>query len=171
MSLGKRPLFIDATFFLGMHDMNENRRLCSLQFFIRHLEEALYMNLEQVGLCDDVIWARRREEQDAYYPFMDNLHSCMTIRRIGYQCEDLMAAVNDSRYAGLSLQQACTLAQVCNCNGVLATHDPRLKSDPRFQSSLACWVEDGTTIFPPTLESLYQQSAALKLDLKGSRYV
>lgn len=171
MSLDKRPLFIDATFFLGMHDINESRRLCSLQFFIQHLEEELYMNLEQVGLCDDVIWGRQREEQDAYYPFMDNLHSVMAIRRIGYRYEDLMAAINDSRFAGLSLQQACTLAQVCNCNGLLATHDPLLKSDPRFQSLLTHRVDDNADVFPPQLESLYQQSVALKLDLKGSRYV
>ena len=171
MNLDKRPLFIDATFFLGMHDADETRRRQSVQFFIQHMDRVLYMNLEQVGLCDDVIWARQRAEQDAYYPFMDNLHTLMDIRRIGYQAEDLLCATGEQRFAGLSLQQACTLAQVINCNGYLATHDPELRNLAQFGDWLAPVAEDHNGEFPPPLQPLYQQSVTLMLDLKGSRYV
>lgn len=171
MNLDERPLFIDATFFLGMHDSDDQRRLQSVQFFIEHMNRELYMNLEQVGLCDDVIWTRQRTEQDAYYPFMDNLHTLMDIRRIGYQTEDLLNAISEQRFAGLNLQQACTLAQVINCNGRLATHDPMLLNVTQFNDWLLVPARYQQQVFPPPLEPLYQQSMTLTLDLKGSRYV
>lgn len=166
-----RPRFIDATWFLGMHDADPERQRRSTQFFIRYLNDSVYMNLEQVGLCDDVIWQRAREEQDAYYPFMDNLHSVMHIQRIGYQEEDLLLALHDQRCSGLNMLQATTIAQVVRHDGILATHDPVLLGRSELQPWLNPALEQVEDTFPFMLSELYQQSTTLMLTLQGSHYV
>lgn len=165
------PHFVDATFFLGMHDSDEQRRMQSLQLFTHCLTTHLFMNLEQVGLCDDVIWCRNRQEQDAYYPFMDNLHTLLRIQRIGFTRDDLTRALRDPQLRHLPLQQACTLSQVMNRNGRLHTHDPLLWRDVALQPWLAPPLQQPEQPFPEPLDSLYQDSLRLTLDLQESRYV
>ena len=84
--------FIDATIFLGMHSMDEKIRIACKNFFAGRIKNIIWMPLEEVGRCDDVIWRFPRKAQDAYYPFMDNLHSIMKIKRIEYDEEDVKAA-------------------------------------------------------------------------------
>ncbi|HVL01886.1 MAG TPA: DUF6190 family protein [Dongiaceae bacterium] len=166
-----RPDFVDATFFLGMHDNDPDRRMQSLDLFSRMQMRSLHMSLEQVGLCDDVIWHRSRQEQDAYYPFMDNLHTLMRIERIGYTRGDLSLALKDPRVRHLPPSQACTIAQVINCNGKLHTHDPQLLQDSSFHPWLAPVSLQPPLPFPAPLDGLYQDSLCLTLALQESRYV
>ena len=51
-----KRVFIDASAFLGMHSEDEKVRRQSANFFITHFNSTVYMSLEQVGYCDDVIW-------------------------------------------------------------------------------------------------------------------
>ena len=66
------------------------------------LNRKIVMSLEQVGRCDDIIWGYPRELQDAYYPFMDRLHTEMRIHRIPFGEQDLEVALKDRRLDGLS---------------------------------------------------------------------
>lgn len=85
-------IFIDATVFLGMHSSDETTRRACKGFFVQRLNDRVCMSLEHVGMCDDVIWAQPRTVQDAYYPFMDVLHTDMKIDRRGYTRGDLALA-------------------------------------------------------------------------------
>ncbi|WP_201294684.1 MULTISPECIES: DUF6190 family protein [unclassified Nocardiopsis] len=64
-------VFVDADVFMGMHHENEALRRGCKAFFVERLKGRVAMSLEQVGRCDDLVWRRPRELQDAYYPFMD----------------------------------------------------------------------------------------------------
>lgn len=165
-----RPTFLDATLFLGMHDGDQARRARSLAFFTRRLGEQVFMSLEQVGLCDHVIWARGREEQDAYYPFMDNLHTLMAIRRRGYDRADMALALGDARLARLPFRQACTLAQVMSHDGILHTHDPALLGRDELRHWLADDADEAPLAFPEPLQALYEQSRRLVLALEDGCY-
>ena len=173
MKSTEKTIFVDATYFLGMHDIDGDRRQRSVDFFSANLNRELYMNLEQVGLCDHVIWQRNREEQDAYYPFMDNLHTLANIQRLGYRREELRCALTLPELTGLTLQQACTLAQVIIRKGILYTHDPGILD----HSPVGPWLagagsaHSDTPVFPEFLESLYRSSTQLTLTLEGSCYV
>lgn len=123
-----RLVFIDATVFMGMHSRFDAIRLQSLSIMSENFGQCIHMSLEQVGLCDDIVWKYPRHIQDNYYPFMDCLHSEMDIQRIPYCRSDLLVASELLEGSDrLSPCQALVLAQVINSNGVLATHDPLLK--------------------------------------------
>lgn len=122
-----KPVFIDATVFMGMHARCEKLRWQSLMVMSRHFGSCVYMSLEQVGLCDDIVWGYPRHVQDDYYPFMDCLHSKMDIQRLAYSENDLILALdimNNSGEERLASSQALVLAQVVNRDGILASHDP-----------------------------------------------
>ena len=87
--------FIDSTIFMGMHSVDEKIRIACKNFFIDHLKKTIFMSLESVGKCDDIVWHFDRETQDIYYPFMDRLHTVMDIQRIPYDKSDL-----DNRKSG-----------------------------------------------------------------------
>jgi hypothetical protein len=110
-------------------------------------------------------------EPDAYYPFMDNLHTLLRIRRIGFTRDDLTRALRDPQLRPLPLQQACTLSQVMNYHGRLHTHDPLLWQNAALQPWLAPPPLLPAQPFLAPLDSLYQDSLRLTLDLQESRYV
>ncbi|QHF44070.1 hypothetical protein PspS35_09760 [Pseudomonas sp. S35] len=155
------PLFIDASFFLGMHDSDELRRRRSLTYFTRHLAARPRMNYEQIGICDAVIWLQSREAQDLYYPFMDRLHSDMAIQREGYRYDEIQLALSHRELNALAPEQALLVAQVLQSQGWLATHDPVLAALQCLQGRL--W-QAGDTLqqphFPDGLQTLYEASRA-----------
>lgn len=150
--------FIDATVFLGMHSTEEKIRVACKNFFIKRLHETLFMSLENVGKCDDVIWQFDRETQDAYYPFMDRLHTIMDFQRIAYDQKCLDERV---RTEPLSLFQQLTLAQALNDK--LYTFDKMiLELKLEFTTTPPSREE---RFFPEELESFYNTS--LKLRIQG----
>jgi hypothetical protein len=153
------PMLIDASLFLGMHHRDEGRRRHSVNFFRHHFHRPVWMNLEQIGLCDAVIWRQPREVQDAYYPFMDLLHSEMAIKRTGYDHDMLALAASQPSLRMLRTEQALLAAQLEVLGGRLFTHDPVLRSHPRLQSRLGRFENfEHAPPMPATLESLYLAS-------------
>lgn len=150
---------VDATVFLGMHDQDEVLRQRSLGFFRSSFARQVWMNFEQVGICDAVIWRQSREVQDLYYPFMDRLHSDMQIVREGYSTRELDLAVSHPDLQGLRPEQALLAAQVLARRAALVTHDPVLRRLPCLQSQLWDFASaDPRAAFPPELEALYETS-------------
>ncbi|GAA2264757.1 MULTISPECIES: DUF6190 family protein [Kitasatospora] len=160
-------VLIDASLFLGMHSLDERVRSACKNFFVRHLaaRHALAMTLEQVGLCDDLVWRRTREEQDAYYPFMDNLHSELSITRFGFRRGDLAAALDSPGLEGLPLSDALLLAPAVHRGGSLHTASPRLLGRRRLGLPVTAPPDGPELAFPPRLEALYRDSLALRCDL------
>lgn len=155
------PLFIDASFFLGMHDGDEARRRRSLAYFTRHLSSKPRMNYEQIGICDAVIWTKSRAVQDLYYPFMDRLHSDMPILRSGYSYDEIKLALSHPELNKLPPEQAIQAAQVLHNQGKLATHDPVLLGLDCLHGKL--WSPDGDDrpgSFTEELQALYVASHA-----------
>jgi len=120
-----------------------------------------------VGRCDDVIWRFTRAEQDAYYPFMDRLHSDMDIVRLGYSDGDVSAALSDGRLRGLPIADRLTLGMVIHYGGMLRSLRPALLFRPDLPVRVVdpCHVRTG---FPPVLEELYSVSLALRIPLGAS---
>lgn len=157
--MAKRTPFIDASVFLGMHHRNPEIRRRSLRFFQGQYDTPVGMNFEQVGICDAVIWRQSRAVQDAYYPFMDRLHSDMQIVREGYQMHELEFALGNPDLKSLMPEQALLAAQVIARDGVLATHDPVLHRLAGLRSRL--WDFESVApeaAFPADLQALYQTS-------------
>lgn len=189
MNLSNNKVFIDASLFMGMHSENETVRQRSVGFMASRFKDQVFMNLEQVGLCDEHVWQYERQIQDAYYPFMDVLHSEMDVQRVGY-CEADIARINeDDRFASahLSVQQKLLIAQVINQNGVLFTHDQALHAQNSFQEYLGQFEEHLTPsititkaekiptpempqepVFSTILDALYETSKVLVVPFKSS---
>ena len=115
---------------MGMHSDDEKTRNQSLSVMSEQFSKCIYMNLEQVGMCDEVVWRYSRNIQDNYYPFMDVLHSEMDINRIGYCNADIARLSKDRRLldTSLSVQSALLVAQTINNNALLYTHDKNILS-------------------------------------------
>ena len=159
--MGERAPFVDATVFLGMHHRDPVIRQHSLGFFRGHYSHQVWMNFEQVGICDAVIWRQRREVQDAYYPFMDRLHSDMQIMREGYHMRELDLALGHPELKSLRPEQALLAAQVMAREGVLVTHDPVLQRLPCLRSQRWNFASaDPDAAFPEDLQALYETSCA-----------
>lgn len=153
------PLFIDATFFLGMHDSDESLRSLSLGYFTSHLSQRPCMNYEQIGICDAVIWLQSREIQDCYYPFMDRLHSDMAIQRRGYAYDEIRLALTHPELKKLTPNRALLAGQVLHTDGRLATHDAALAGLKCLHGRL--WrmdVTQASSRFPEPLQTLYEAS-------------
>jgi len=158
---------IDAALFLGMHSHDDTLRTAAKGFFVTALErrQPLAMDLEQVGLCDDLVWRQPREIQDAYYPFRDNLHSQLRITRAGYRRADLDTALSDPALAGLPLADALVLAPAVRHGRPLYTASPRRAA---LGGLPVARPQAGPELsFPPALEELYKASLALRIDLAG----
>ncbi|MFG3016592.1 DUF6190 family protein [Streptomyces cinerochromogenes] len=158
---------IDASMFMGMHSADDRVRTACKNFFVRQLaaRRPLAMSLEQVGLCDDLIWRRPRDEQDAYYPFMDNLHSELRIARFGLRQDDVRTALETAALKGLPIADALVLAPAVHRGGRLHSVSPRLRSCPDAGALLSAPPDGPEETFPPRLEELYRQSLALRVDL------
>jgi hypothetical protein len=154
-------VFLDATVFLGMHHRDDQLRQRSLGFFRTCYGRRAWMNYEQIGICDAVIWRQHREIQDLYYPFMDRLHSDMQIVREGYQRIELDLALGHPELEHLLSEQALLAAQILARDAVLATHDPALHGLACMRSRL--WdftAADHKVAFPAELQALYETSCA-----------
>jgi hypothetical protein len=153
--------FVDASVFLGIHSEDEAVRVACKGFFVERSCAMVTMSLEHVGRCDDVIWRYDRDLQDAYYPFMDNLHTDMRIVRRCYQEHDVRLALSSPRLDGLPMFDRLLLAMVINADGVLHSVNERLLG----RSDLPVRAPSTTTEapFPSKLEQLYQASRRLRL--------
>ncbi|MEU0247455.1 DUF6190 family protein [Streptomyces sp. NPDC006235] len=153
-------VFIDATLFMGMHSSDQAVRRTCKRFFAGRLGESVTMSWEQVGRCDDLVWDYSRSVQDAYYPFMDNLHTDMAIERIGYGEDDTRRAFTAPELEGLPAHERLLLAQVLSHSGVLYTASPRLTGRTDLPVATVP-VADTEDTFPGHLERLYQDSLVL----------
>lgn len=157
-------IMIDGALFLGMHSIDEQVRLDSKAFFAERLDGRVVMSLEQVGLCDNIVWGQPRDLQDAYYPFMDVLHTDMTIQRVPYTEGDLDAA-RAPDLAGLPLSRRLTVGMARNRGAILHTVDPVLLDAARAGSGLPVRRVPASTVevsFPAYLEKLYAASLVLR---------
>jgi hypothetical protein len=151
---------IDASLFMALNSSDERIRHQGKAFFVEHLNGSAVMSLEQVGRCDALIWGTcSREQQDAYYPFMDNLHTDMKIDRIGYDEQDVRLALDSPFLADLPLTRRLTVAMVLNRGGLLYTVDPLLAG--RGDLPLGELPDVGDVVFPEPLERMYQESLVL----------
>ncbi|WP_405486354.1 DUF6190 family protein [Streptomyces sp. NBC_00096] len=153
----------DAALFLGMNSADEDVRRACKAFFVDRLDGRLVMSLEQVGRCDDIIWGYSRELQDAYYPFMDNLHTVMDIRRLGYDEADIRRAGDPDLPRTLPMHERLLLGMVLVRRGLLRTASPRLTATTGFALPVAAADDGPEARFPEPLEQLYQQSLALRV--------
>ncbi|MDO8598759.1 MAG: DUF6190 family protein [bacterium] len=152
--------FIDATVFMGMHSTDEERRVACKNFFVERMEKTIFMSYENVGKCDDIVWSFDRETQDAYYPFMDRLHTAMDVQRIPYDERTLerRASLSD-----LSVLQQLTLALSRAHAGRLRTFDGDLLRRDLDDVS----APHGSKIekeFSSDLEKWYRESLQLRVD-------
>jgi hypothetical protein len=158
--------FVDATAFLGMNSIDEDERLACVRFFAARLDGELGISAEQVGLCDDAIWRHGRAEQDAYYPFMDNLHSRLRFERPPYTEPDLAAAQRDG-HPDLPMADRLALAMAANRGATLVTINPELlalAAAPVRHLALDARPEQQ---FPAWLEELYHASLMLRVPSAG----
>ncbi|MCM1965316.1 DUF6190 family protein [Streptomyces sp. G1] len=155
--------YADAALFLGMNSEDEDVRRACKAFFVDRLDGSIVMSLEQVGRCDDIIWGFSRELQDAYYPFMDNLHTVMDIRRLGYEEADVLRATGAELPRTLPVHERLLLGMVRGRKGLLHTASPRLAATTGFALRAVAGTDGPEALFPEPLESLYQQSLALRV--------
>ncbi|MGI5450686.1 DUF6190 family protein [Streptomyces sp. CA-243310] len=156
-------VFIDATVFMGMHSSDQAVRRACKRFFVGRLAGGVTMSWEQVGRCDDLVWGYSRAVQDAYYPFMDVLHTEMSIARVGYDEDDAGRAFSTPALAGLPSHERLLLGQVLSRSGLLYTVSPRLAGRDGLPVAAVpeAPVEDA---FPEHLEKLYQDSLVLTVE-------
>jgi hypothetical protein len=164
---GDIKIVIDAAAFLGMHAVDDTTRGACKSFFARHLHDGVLMSLEHVGWCDDVIWGHPRVVQDAYYPFMDALHTEMDIRRVGYEEADIQAALGSTALQDLPIRERLLMGLVLRCGAMLHTAYPELAA--RRDLPVVPVAPAGEQPFPEHLERLYQASLALRIPIEHLR--
>lgn len=152
---------IDSSVFLGMHSVNEEIRISCKNYFIERLQTTIGMSLEHIGGCDNIIWLYPREVQDAYYPFMDTLHTIMNMNRLPYQENDIQLALTDSQLQPLPIYDRLLIALAKNRQQLVYTVNKQLLDKnylpvryPEFESEKN---------FPKFLEDLYQTSLQLRI--------
>ncbi|KQX48122.1 hypothetical protein ASE09_13785 [Streptomyces sp. Root66D1] len=152
---------------MGMHSEDDAVRVGAKAFFAGRLAAGdagrVVMSWEQVGRCDDLVWAYERGVQDEYYPFMDVLHTDLAIDRVPYEEDDVRRAFGTPALEGLPAHERLLLAQVIGRGGVLHTASPRLlkAADGLPVVPVGTGAEPS---FPAYLEDLYQRSLVLKVD-------
>jgi hypothetical protein len=152
---------IDSSVFLGMHSVNEEIRISCKNYFVERLQTTIGMSLEHIGGCDNIIWLYPRELQDAYYPFMDTLHTIMKMNRLPYKENDIKVALADSELQALSMYDRLLIAFAKNRKQVVYTVNKQLLNGnylpvchPEFKSEKP---------FTDFLEDLYQTSLKLRI--------
>ena len=154
--------YVDASLFMGMHAEDEAIRVACKNFFVeRFAGDGIVMSLEQVGRCDALVWRYGRAQQDDYYPFMDVLHTDMTIERIPYRDQDIKTALTAPALAALDLDARLTLGMVLAGGGELVTVDRRLAR--RRDLPVRTPQAGPERTFPADLEKLYQRSLVLRV--------
>ena len=157
--------YIDASVFLGTHSKDERTRVACKNYFVRRLNDQIGMSLEQIGKCDDVIWKYSREQQDAYYPFMDNLHTVMNIQRVAYDEKDVQEAITNTKLQDLSITDRLTAGMIIARDGKLCTINPRMLALENF--AVYSPESGGILSFPSALEELYQESLEVRICTPG----
>ena len=153
---------IDASVFMGMHAQDDGTRHACRSFMAGRFDAGVVISWEQIGRCDDIVWSYARDVQDAYYPFMDVLHSTMSFSRRPYDADDLELALRDPRLAGLPLHEALAVAMACNRYAPLVTISARLHE----RRGLPVRHPAGAPVadFPEPVAGLYAQSLRLRVD-------
>lgn len=161
--------YIDASLFLGMHRFDEKTRILCKNFFVERLksDKPLTINLEQVGKCDDDIWKFSREAQDAYYPFMDYLHTVLNIQRVPFSSCDIHEATTNKQLQNLIFSDRLTLGMVILKEGMLFTINTLLFEQKNLPVCYPKSNENNELFFPPVLEKLYQKSLKIKIGFRG----
>ncbi|MFJ9089757.1 DUF6190 family protein [Streptomyces sp. NPDC102384] len=157
-------LYIDASLFMGMHAADTRVRQSCASFFAKHLHHRVWMTYEEVGRCDDVVWALPRETQDAYYPFMDVLHSTMPVKRVPYTQEAWTAAAGIPDTEELSLRERLLMATVIASGSRLITVNPRLLHLADRGLAVSAPADEREPEFPEPLAGLYRTSLLLEVD-------
>jgi hypothetical protein len=159
--MSSSPL-IDASVFMGMHARDDVTRRACMSFMAGRFDAGVVLSWEQVDRCDEIVWSYDRDVQDAYYPFMDVLHSTMSVARRPYDAADLDLALRDRRLAGLPMHEALAVAMASNRNASLVTISPRLHE----RCDLPVRRPAGTPAasFPEPVATLYAQSLRLRVD-------
>lgn len=161
----QRERFVDSSTFLGMHALDDRLRRSCTGFFRSMMAFPLAMSFEEVGRCDDVIWSQPRDVQDAYFPFMDYLHTELPIRRVALRKADIDAAESDPRLKGLPDTDRFAVGMAIRSGAMLITANPRLLSIPRLPvTSPGC--TRARPSFPSHLEVLYKRSLVLRLPIE-----
>lgn len=155
-----RTEVVDAATFMGMHAHDEPTRMACKTFFVERMGSEVLMSLEHVGWCDDIVWRRPRSIQDAYYPFMDTLHSAMAIRRLSYDEADLDAALHTPALRDLPIRQRLLMGMVLRREAILHTADASLVT--REDLPVVAVRDQREQPFPAPLERLYQASLVLR---------
>lgn len=161
MPMASAPV-IDASVFMGMHARDDATRHTCATFMADRFDTGVVMSWEQIGRCDDIVWSYARDVQDAYYPFMDVLHSTMPFSRQPYHAGDLELALRDRRLAGLPLHEALTVAMAANRDTCLVTLSARLHEG----CGLPVRRPHGRpeVDFPAPVAGLYTASLRLRVD-------
>ncbi|CAM3620108.1 hypothetical protein EI168_03950 [Halomonas sp. FME1] len=156
---------IDASVFLGMHHESLEVREKCVEIIVRNFDGGLEINLEQIGLCDNVIWQRSREEQNAYYPFMSYLHTVMEFKRIPYADEAYQLAAIDYRLKHLPMKKAILACHVLAGERGLYTLDDDLKDMDLLSDYIMPIISSSETeyFFSEPLNLFYKKSLMLKL--------
>jgi hypothetical protein len=159
--MSSSPL-IDASVFMGMHARDDVTRRACMSFMVGRFDAGVVLSWEQIGRCDEIVWSYDRDVQDAYYPFMDVLHSTMSLARRSHDAADLDLALRDRRLAGLPMHEALAVAMASNRNASLVTISPRLHE----RRGLPVRRPTGTPAanFPEPVATLYAHSLRLRVD-------
>lgn len=156
---------IDASVFLGMHHESLEIREKCVEIIVRNFNGGLEINLEQIGLCDNVIWQRSREEQDAYYSFVSYLHTVMEFKRIPYADEAYQLAAIDYRLKYLPMKKAIIACHVLVGERRLYTLDYDLRNMDLLSDYIMPITSSNATEygFSEPLNFFYKKSLTLKL--------
>jgi len=157
---------IDASIFLGMNHVDEGIRKLCVDIIIKNISTGLEINLEQIGLCDKVIWDRSRHEQDLYYPFMDYLHTVMPFDRVSYTDEAYYVGPTDTRFNHLPVLQSILAAHTVLKDIPLITLDKKLINTYSLRDNVVILSQDKISAleFPTPLNTLYLDSLNLLLN-------
>ncbi|MCF4997214.1 hypothetical protein GIW70_06490 [Pseudomonas syringae] len=163
---------IDATVFMGMHHGDPDLRARSLGFFNNFYQRQVLMSFDQIGICDAIIWKKSRHLQDAYYPFMDVLHSEMDIQRQGYSDQVLKRASQASDWQHLSVEKRLLIAQVIEHKQPFFTHDEQLLELDALKPFLQPFPRSTSgPAFPENLQRLFEQSREMLIEQEDFHHV
>lgn len=151
--------YIDWTIFLGMNHVDDIIRISCKNFFVDVLQnnEKIYMTLETVGKCDDVIWKYERDKQDKYYPFMDVLHTYTNFHRFPYEANVHKKIPIKTK---LSFFEKMTIAS--SYDGILYTYNKKILATELKNIKKPELSKE--KLFQEDLEKLYNDSLVLKIN-------
>ena len=156
-----KKIFVDHSIFLGMNAEDDVTRIASKNFFVDRSKDSIHMSFEDIAYCDHVVWGKEQALQDAYYPFMDNVHTDLSIVRLPYNRGVLDQFSKKEFNEKLTMQENLLLSMVDVHGGILYTLKNTLGdiSDSVIVPDLYT-AEEKT--FNRELEQHYQSSLVLR---------